>query len=358
MAAVFGVWRTPDELTSAISRKLAGASPCTLTPEPREFNHEPYYTGPLIDTHVHMPTASKIVSAIAGRFGFEMPVFGGDLTIDYLTCLFESEGVTQAFGFYIIPKFAQGQTVEAVQKFEKKYPGKIIPFFMPPPMNFLNLGFSTVEGIFSKNKPLFKGIGEIKGEFENAKNLESPNLLEMYKIAERHNLVVMIHPRRNQQAATERVLAKYPEVSFLLHGGDADDWITELMAKHKNIYYTLDASLTSLYGWEKQRQSRKPSREEFLTYFRGNFDKLINKALGNWKSKIETYPDRFLWGTDRWYGWHFNKDVGGLLEEFGRTFIGKLPSAVQENFAYKNAERLLENNSAMNLLQVNEFVIR
>jgi len=56
---------------------------------------------------------------------------------------------------------------------------------------------------------------------------------------------------------------------------------------------------------------------------------------------IEGHPDKFLWGTDRAFAWHFDDDVGALLDESARAFIVQLDPAVQEKFAYKNAERLL-----------------
>ena len=49
-----------------------------------------------------------------------------------------------------------------------------------------------------------------------------------------------------------------------------------------------------------------------------------------------------MWGTDRWHEWHFDQEVGGLLEEFGRSFIGEFAPEIQEKFAYKNAEEFLQ----------------
>ena len=72
-----------------------------------------------------------------------------------------------------------------------------------------------------------------------------------------------------------------------------------------------------------------------------HFNEVLHAALSEWKLRIEAHPSRFMWGTDRWYDWHFDAEVGGLLEEFGRAFIGRLSPAVQENFAHKNAEALL-----------------
>jgi hypothetical protein len=39
----------------------------------------------------------------------------------------------------------------------------------------------------------------------------------------------------------------------------------------------------------------------------------------------------------------FGYEIGGILEEFGRSFIGQLDPSVQENFAFKNAESLLQS---------------
>ena len=87
-----------------------------------------------------------------------------------------------------------------------------------------------------------------------------------------------------------------------------------------------------------------PALSDFfiLAFIRNNFDLLLKEKLGDWKNIIEAHPDQFTWGSDRWYTWHYDPEVGGLVEEFGRTFIGQLDPSVQEKFAYKNAERLLE----------------
>ena len=74
-----------------------------------------------------------------------------------------------------------------------------------------------------------------------------------------------------------------------------------------------------------------------LVLFVGGF------ILWNSGGLISKHPNRFLWGTDRWFGWTFDEEVGAVLEEFGRSFIGQLAPSAQENFAYKNAEELLGN---------------
>ena len=75
---------------------------------------------------------------------------------------------------------------------------------------------------------------------------------------------------------------------------------------------------------------------------RSNFDSVLKEEVAHWKERVEKYPDRFTWGSDRWFAWHFDPEVGGILEEFGRSFIGSLDPSVQENFAYKNAQKMLK----------------
>ncbi len=123
---------------------------CDLPTKAREFDHSPYYKRPLIDGHLHMPRPANILGGIALKLGFPMAITNSWLNIDYLNCLWESEGIKKVFGFYIVPKYAEGQSVSFAAKNEKKYPGKITPFFMTPPVNALNIGFDAVGNVFKK----------------------------------------------------------------------------------------------------------------------------------------------------------------------------------------------------------------
>ena len=78
------------DVTNQIMEPDTANYQCTLTPKAREFISPQYYTGPLIDSHVHMPVFSKIVSTTAIQSGFQdMPSFDNELTIDYIICLFD-----------------------------------------------------------------------------------------------------------------------------------------------------------------------------------------------------------------------------------------------------------------------------
>ena len=50
---------------------------------------------------------------------------------------------------------------------------------------------------------------------------------------------------------------------------------------------------------------------------------MLRQALELYKPMIEAHPDRFMWGTDRVdIAWNYDEDVGKLLADYGRAFIG------------------------------------
>lgn len=345
--------RITKERTREITNQILGVTEqpeeaeCKLTPKQREFSYGQYYKGPLIDTHVHMPVASKIVSDIAIQAGFEDMPFRGDITTDYIVCLFDSEGITKTFGFFIIPNVVLDSSVNILKKDMGRHPGKFAAFFMPPlPLQSLMPEVSAVEKAFKNNPGLFQGYGEARFDFNLGDNAhpEDEYFLEMYRLSGEHNLIVQIHPNKGQLAALEHLLKKYPDVVFLAHVmPDSRNEIGKLMETHKNLYYSLDAEIHYIFGYQTIQNNKGPTKEEYLKFIRENFDSVLKEALDNWKSLIEAHPDQFTWGTDRWYTWHFDYEVGGLVVEFGRTFIGHLKPEVQEKFAYKNAETMLKN---------------
>jgi hypothetical protein len=315
---------------------------CALSPKPREFNAAPYYEGPLIDAHLHMPVSSSIVAAVGRRMGFDrMPSFGGELTPDYLACLFKSEGITRVIGFFHSTRYNLGAEVRAAKNFEKKYPNLVAPFFMPGTNDMLRVSTSTVRSTFEKNKGLFKGVGEVK-IFDNGSLLRSVFLFH-FDLARTYGVPVMLHPYEKHRTEVLEVLKLYPTVRFLFHGGHDSDWVVGYMKQFPNVYYSIDADMVGLYGsgGPKEGQRKDPTKEEFIAHVRGNFNETLRVALAEWKPRIEAHPDRFMWGTDRWYDWHFDAEVGGLIEEFGRAFIGRLDPSVQERFAHRNAEAFL-----------------
>ncbi|MDP3799892.1 MAG: amidohydrolase family protein [bacterium] len=338
---VTGSWNRDQGLAQIVSTKQVKKENCELVVKSREFNREPYYNGPLIDDHLHMPVSSSVVSSVSVTMGLPSPSWDKTLTTDYLNCLSESLGTKQTIGFYLLTKFSSAGEVSMAKKIEKKYPGKIAHFLMPSLFNsFINVDAKTFSDALEKNPNLFKGIGEIK-TFDN-RELDDPFLMELYGLAEKHKLIVMIHPFHHQKAKVEKILKQYSKVNFLFHGGEENaNIIFELMKSYPNAYYSLDADITSIYGWERQNNDNQPNREQWLAYVRKNFDGVLDQSSAErWKRRLESFPDRVLWGTDRWYRWHFDTEVVGLINEISRNFIGRLDLTMQEKFAYKNAQKL------------------
>lgn len=338
-------------LTSDITKSIGGTSlikldkkPCNMPKTKREFKNELYFSGPLIDSHVHFPTSSKIISSVAGQNGLQLPVLEGELEASNLICQFESQGIIKTIAFHITSKFAEGASTQTAKAIEEVYPGKIINFIMPPPVKALNMESSAIKGILENNKGLFRGYGELAlymDGYEGSKP-DDPEFNEIYKLAMEHKLIVMIHPEDNLREGIEEILKEFPNVTFFFHGGRDQEWIIDLMDEYKNFYYSLDGDLVSLYGSGGGAQYKKnDAKEEYLSFMRKNFNSNLEEAVSRWKTRINKYPDRFTWGTDRWYAWHFSPEVGEILEEFGRSFIGRLDPSVQENFAYKNAQKML-----------------
>ncbi|MBI2047765.1 MAG: amidohydrolase family protein [Parcubacteria group bacterium] len=332
--------------------KITSKTKCPESPYVREFSHTPYYTGPLIDSHVHMPVSSGIVSSVAEKLGFKSPLFGGftfgsgeKLTLDYTACLFKREGTKGVFGFFLATKFSSGAEIKTMKKAASAYKDLFVPFWMPAPYPYLRANTTILKDMVEKNKNLIKGIGELK-IFDGSK-FDNSHFTELFAIAEEYNLIVMSHPDETDVATVEKIIKDHPKISFLIHGHESADvimvnWVMEMMRKYNNVYYTMD-TIQKIFGWKKEHQFAPPNRDEYLLHLRGEFDALLTEGVSGWKHAIETYPDRFLWGTDRWNGWMFDREVGGLTVELYRAFIGKLAPGVQEKYAYKNAERLLEN---------------
>lgn len=351
---VIGCREKPSVDAEKITDKIMGTSSassgdynCEMKQKQREFSDEQYYTGPLIDTHLHMPVASSIVSNTARQMGFEDMPFRGDLTTDDIVCLLDSEGITKAFGFFMMHNAVLDSSVNALQEDVKKHSGKFAAFFMPPfPVKGQAPEVSSVENTLKNNPGLYQGYGEARFDFkiiENAKP-DDEYFLEMYRLADKYNLIVQIHPDKGQVPALERLLKEFPNVKFLVHLMVSDrKEVPRLLETYGNVYYSLDAEIHYIFGYHTIQDNNGPTKEEYLASIRKNFDSWLTEAQRDWKLLIEAHPDQFTWGSDRWFTWHFDPEVSGLVVEFGRTFIGQLDPAVQEKFAYKNAETMLKN---------------
>lgn len=342
--AFYGVTR-PD----SVAKRGLGSGDCNPVSADVDFGLR--YDGKLIDTHIHIPD---------DQLSWLLPL-GADTTIGKYACTFKIEGTTQAFAFFPVHKWFMPQTATIIRAAQKTYPGLLVPFIMPPDNDGSPSGFPTVSAdvlrdMLEEAPRLFQGYGEIglyeRGDHGGSKGApallpDSPRMSAIYPVVRENSLLVYVHLGEGQQDSFERVAAANRDIKFIFHGdqlvvyrdGVQDlSTIDEILNRNSNVSYGVD----ELYG-DDWLLKPEVTKEQFLDHF-DNYEELLDEDVITWKAFIERHPDQVLWGTDRgWFGgWALDQEVGLYLARYARTFISRLDLAVQEKFAYKNAERLLE----------------
>ncbi|QQG39656.1 MAG: amidohydrolase family protein [Candidatus Aenigmatarchaeota archaeon] len=307
---------------------------------------EGYYKGPLIDTHLHIPSIPTSPPGEEDEEEDQFPRLGVNVKVADVVCTLKHENTKSAFVFFPVSRDEYEISVEVVNRTMRTY-DVFVPFIMPPDDDGSPTGYPTVdadklEKMIGVYPELFEGYGEI-GLYERrggAAELppDSERLTNIYPIVREHELAVYFHPGEDQEESLERVLDAYPDVNFIVHGEQIEDEIAGLMSRHDNVYFTVN----DLYG-DQYLLHPGEDVDSFLAAT-DEYEPLLEKDLGTWKSRIEAHPDQFVWGTDRGgiAVWTFDKAVGERLNDYGRAFIGRLNPDVQEKFAYRNAERIVE----------------
>lgn len=88
------------------------------------------YTGPLWDTHVHIP------EFIGGPF---------EVSAGSIACTFQTEGTEKVFGFFSVYDLLAKPMVEVAARIIEAYPGQFVPFIMPPDDDNSPSGSPTVD---------------------------------------------------------------------------------------------------------------------------------------------------------------------------------------------------------------------
>ncbi len=318
------------------------------------------YNGALIDAHFHI---ANIPDNVGQDFKDEdeiNPLLGVNTKITDIVCTLENEKTERVFAFFPVYKEIPIPMIQLVNKTMQRYPDKFIPFIMTPdnddsPNGFPTVDAETLKEMLSIQPNLFEGYGEIglyeRGDHGGPKGSpelppDSQRLKDIYPVVRDEGLVVYFHLGEGQKESFERALEENPDIDFIWHGDQLIPYekgiqnleeIEDILSKHPNAYYGVD----ELYGdvWLLRPEIKK---EEFLAHF-DNHEELLEKDIATWKGFIERHPDQVLWGTDRGWSapWSMDEDVGITLSTYTRVFIAKLDPSVQEKFAYKNAEKLL-----------------
>lgn len=317
-----------------------------------------YYKGKLIDAHLHIgPIPDSEPGSNLENDGVT-PQLGVNSKVADTVCMLDHGDIDKGFMFFPVYEPIAPQLIEVVNRTITKYPDRFVPFIMPPDNDGSIDGSPTADSDTLNNMlevypGMFRGYGEIGLYARNggAKDLppDSKRLLDIYPVIRKNNLLVYFHLGEGHKDNFERVLSQNPDINFIFHGDqlvkyednnrqNLDD-IDDILSRHPNAYYGVD----ELYGdvWLIRPEV---SKEKFLEHFE-DYDPLLEKDINTWKRFIEKHPDQVIWGTDRGATvlWSLDPEVSVTLSDYARAFIGKLDPSVQEKFAYKNAEKLIQS---------------
>lgn len=329
--------KKPTEQKTVAKAKLTGCTPRTYS--------APSYTGPLFDAHLHMPALFDFTSMMMDHAHENVsmgsgtdPVLDKDIALSDILCLLKKENSRGAIGFSMGVVQMKDTMLAKAREIREKSKGAIRLFIMIP-----GYPSADIDTMLTAEKGLFEGIGEVALYFMDLKGVrpDHQRFIDVYTVAQKHNAIVMIHPDSMQEQAVETVVRAYPNVRFLFHGPELENAVHGLIAKYPNVYYSIDTSLIRMPGFPGGLMYMARDKADFKAKYTQNYDQIMNHAVSTWKSRIEAYPDRYVWGTDRAYDWMFDEQVSELIDKFSREFIGKLDPATQEKFAYKSAEKLL-----------------
>lgn len=315
------------------------------------------YQGPLFDAHFHPPSLpdSELGSADHLREK-RQTLLGVNTTVSEIVCLLRNDGTSgQALAFFPVYPTIADPALDVVQRTMERYPDVFVPFIMPPdddgsPTGSPTVDAATLDAMLARYPGLFRGYGEIGlyarqgGSAALAPN--DPRLLAIYPVLRKHNLVVYFHLGEGHAEAFEQVLRDNRDLTFIWHGDQLIPYgrngaqnlslVEGILERNPNAYYGVD----ELYGDEYLLRP-EVSKEQFLTHFKSP-EPLLAKDVATWKGFIERHPDQVFWDTDRGtFTWSLDLTVGRTLSNYARAFIAKLDPAVQEKYAYRNAERIL-----------------
>ena len=215
----------------------------------------------------------------------------------------------QAAGDWIIPLFS--------------------PYITPPHRQSWFLDNKVVElareGLASKK---YLGIGELHLWSGLPPRTNNPILLELFKLAEEHNVPFLLHTESSDEKYMISICQKHDKVRILwAHAGGIlkPDQVENVIKACANVWVELSA--------------RDPWRYNSLVDERGIFP-------DSWRTLIIRYPDRFMTGSDPVWGvtktqrWDEPDEGWDHLPEliaFHRQWLATLPADIEKKVRLTNA---------------------
>lgn len=341
----------PKRIDAAFTPSTCGTPPTTNFPAS-------YYQGPLIDTHMHIPQVpddqygeqdTGYVSprgAESDKYDTisqeQRPLLGRTMNIDRIACTLKNEGSIKAFAFF--PTFPEitSPAIEVAHRAVQQYPDLFVPFIQASANGVATLG-KILDVMIDVRPGLFAGFGEVGDSPTEPINPlpDSEIYLGDFQVVSDHgNMLVYFHPGVGHQDNLERALQQYSDVTFIIHSDFVRPHVQGIVDRNPNVYYTYN-DIFGISG-EVAETFRFGEKEAFLADMRAEWDNLLDEADEMYRPMIEAHPDRFMWDTDRGdIVWGYDEEVGQILAEFGRAFIGRFDPAIQADLGYKNAERLI-----------------
>ncbi len=287
---------------------------------------EPYYDGPLFDTHLHTRNVLEPGSA--------------DILLGYM----DREGVDRAVCFNTFPS----STISGLMTTTRTIDERVVMLRGGTKVHTGEAGESDLRQYLQPNGPTW-GFGEIglwREEYQSV-TFNSPQMQMLFKLANEIKGIVMIHMsaarwgRTTEVSEIEPSLQEYPDAIFLFHNINTFPVVDELMSEYPNVYFSLDYGSSFFQGVGVGYSRDGADKEGYLAaVHQTGVDYIVQRNLRDLTYLIQKYPDRIFWGTDFTEVWHFDESVTNLVIEISRKFIGQLPDDIREKYAYKNAEQV------------------
>ena len=339
----------PKRIDAAFTPSTCGTPPVNNFPSS-------YYQGPLIDSHLHIPQLSDdgIGAPDAGYVAprgaesdqydtisqEQRPILGKTMNIDRIACTLQNEGSIKAFSFFSVFPEITSPAIEVARRATEQYPDLFVPFIQASRSGMATLEGEILDVMIDVEPDLFAGFGEVGDSPTEPINPKPDSEIytgDFQVVENRGNMLVYFHPGMGHEENLERALQRFSDVTFIIHADFVRPHVKGIMDRNPNVYYTYN----DIFG-DLIETFRFGEKATFLSDMRSEWDRLLDEADDLYREMIEAHPDRFMWGTDRGdIVWGYDEEVGQILTEFGRAFIGRFDPAIQADLGYKNAERLI-----------------